>query len=221
MSLDETIERLEKFVAEVRQASLVDEMTGLGSIIALSQEGRLISEAVSEFDVVVFGDLNDFKHLNDDHTHAAGDVALKTVGELMLRIFVGTFQGNAFRQSGDEFVILLKQDSVAGFLSSVPSFARIPFSYNNEGLETGMTFGYARSDGKTGFDDLLERADVACQFAKADGNAASEWTEHMKLNPLVRIGGRCRKCGAKISCNIPKSDAPRELKFCPCCGESL
>lgn len=220
MSLDETIERLEKLVVEVRNASLIDDKTDLGSSLALRREGRLISEATSDFDVVVFGDLNDFKHLNDDHTHAAGDVALKTVGETMRRIVFDDLQGKAFRQGGDEFVILLTGLSVEKFLSTISSFTRIRFSYNDQELETGMSFGYARSDGKTGFDDLLERADVACQFAKSDGRSSSEWTEDMTLNPLIRMTDRCQKCDARTSCKMRKQNAPSNLKSCPCCGET-
>jgi GGDEF domain-containing protein len=64
MSLEESIERLERLIAEVRQASLTDDKTTLGSALALRQEENLINEGTSEFGVVVFGDLNNFKQLN-------------------------------------------------------------------------------------------------------------------------------------------------------------
>jgi GGDEF domain-containing protein len=66
MSLDEAISRLETVIAEVRQASLIDEKTALGSALALRNQERLINDGTSDFDVIVFGDLNDFKRLNDD-----------------------------------------------------------------------------------------------------------------------------------------------------------
>lgn len=98
----------------------------------------------------------------------------------------------------------------------------IAFSYNEKQLTAAMSIGYARSDGKTSFDDLLERADLACQFAKAQGDGTCvEWTEDLLLNPLIRISGKCRNCGAKISCNLPRQNAPSELKVCPCCAELL
>lgn len=85
MSLDESIERLERLIAEVRQASLTDDKTTLGSALALRQEENLINEGTSEFGVVVFGDLNNFKQLNDDHSHEAGDVAINSVGQRYIR----------------------------------------------------------------------------------------------------------------------------------------
>ncbi len=222
MNLDEAIEGLEKLVAEVRSASLTDDKTPLGNALALHQQGRLINEGQTGYDVIIFGDLNDFKHLNDLHGHDAGDVAINKVGEVIRKLIVENLRGKAFRQSGDEFVILLKRDQLANFLSVAASFRNISFSYNRKPLETAMSLGYVFSDGKARFEDLLGRAEVACQLAKAKGEGVcTEWTSDIAFNPLVRISGRCRKCGARISCNVPKQNAPSALTSCPCCGQSL
>jgi len=222
MSLDESIERLERLIAEVRQASLTDDKTTLGSALALRQEENLINEGTSEFGVVVFGDLNNFKQLNDDHSHEAGDVAINSVGQTIHKIIIEDLHAKAFRQSGDEFIILLRQESVAELLSITSSLGNVLFSHKGKDLKTGMSLGYARSDGKTSFSDLLERAEAACQNAKAVGDGECiEWSEDLKLNPLVRRNGTCRKCNARISWNGPKRFAPAKLIFCPSCGEAI
>ena len=222
MNFDEAIDRLQELVTEVSNASLRDDRTRLGSARALHQEARLINEGSSEFDVVVFGDLNDFKHLNDSHGHDAGNVAIAEVGEVLFRSIVEALKGKAFRQSGDEFVILLKSELVDKFLDSASLFSAIPFSHNEQSLSTSISFGYAISDGKTSFADLLQKAEAACQLAKAnDPNIPIEWNESLNLNPLVRLNRNCRKCRARISCNVPKQNAPLELTVCPCCGELL
>ena len=222
MNLDEAIEGLERLVAEVRNASLTDDKTRLGSALALRQEGRLVNEGKSQFDVIFFGDLNDFKHLNDLHGHDAGDVALTEVGEVIRKLIVDELEGKAFRLSGDEFVILLNQNSLTSFLSVATSFSRIRFSYNRKPLETAISLGYVLNDKKASFDELLGRAEIACQLTKAKGESVCiEWTENIKHNPLVRISGICRNCGARISCNVPKQSAPLALQSCPCCGEHL
>ena len=221
MNLDETIKQLERFVVEVKQASFTDEMTNLGSKLALDQEKRLISEGASEFDVAVFGDLDDFKHLNDDHGHDAGDVAINKAGET-IQFVIKDLQAKAFRRSGDEFVILLKQGSIERFLLTASSFNDILFFYNEKELRTAMSLGYAIGDGKISVSDLQGRAEVACQHAKVQGGGVCvAWKEDMTLNPLVRKSGNCRKCSARISCNMPEQKPPAKLKFCPCCGESL
>jgi diguanylate cyclase (GGDEF)-like protein len=222
MNFDDAIEGLQKLATEVSNASLTDDRTPLGSARALRQEERLINEGASQFDVIVFGDLDDFKHLNDLHGHDAGNVAISEVGAVIQRFVIEDLQGKAFRQSGDEFVILLKLNLMDKFLERAPSFSHIPFSHNERSLSTAMSFGYTVSDGKTSFADLLQRAEVACQMAKAsDLETAMQWTETLKLNPLVRITGSCHKCSARISCNVPKQSAPAALKVCPCCSEPL
>lgn len=173
MSLDEAIGRLEKLIAEVRQASLIDDMTPLGSLLALRQEGRLINAGLSKFSVVVFGDLNDFKNLNDEFGHEAGNIAIRSVGETLQETIAKANQGMAFRQSGDEFVILLKQESLQEFLSGARSFAKIHFSHKQEKLSTAMSFGYSLSDGKTSFEDLLERAEIAACTLKVKVTVAA------------------------------------------------
>jgi diguanylate cyclase len=214
--------QLENLVAEIRRVSFADDKTSLGNALALNHEEQLINNGESEFNVVVFGDLNDFKQLNEDHGYEAGDVAINNVGETIYKIVVDDLQAKAFRKSGDEFVILLKQDLVERFLSAASSFGNILFSYKDKELRTTMSLGYVLSDGKTSFDDLLRRAEDACKHAKAQGDGACvEWTEDIKLNPLVRRSGRCSKCGARVTCNVSQQNAPAKLKCCPCCGESL
>jgi diguanylate cyclase (GGDEF)-like protein len=182
----------------------------------------LISDGTSQFDVIAFGDLNDFKHLNDSYGHAAGDVAINKVGEVIHKFIVEDLKGKAFRQSGDEFVLLLEQNRVDGLRSASDFMSNIAFSYNRNALITSLSLGYVISDGKSSFEDLIQRAEAACQIAKAKVEAVCvEWTNDIEYNPVVRLTGRCRECGARISCNVPKNNAPDTILSCPCCGKSL
>lgn len=222
MSLAEAIDQLGKLAADIRREAFTDDKTSLNSALALRQEERLKNAGGNESYILIFGDLNDFKHINDDYSHEAGDVALRAVGEAIRKIVIDDLGGNAFRRSGDEFVILLQHESLEGFLSTASSFRNIPFSHNSRQLITGMSLGYAIGDGKASFDELMQRADAACQIAKRPGaDACVRWTEDIDINPLVRIGGWCPKCIAKISCTLPKHDAPSKPTSCPCCGELL
>ncbi|HMG73121.1 MAG TPA: GGDEF domain-containing protein [Pyrinomonadaceae bacterium] len=222
MSLAEAIDQLGELAAEIRREAFTDDKTSLKSALALHQEERLSNAGGREPYIVIFGDLNDFKHINDDYSHDAGDVALRAVGETIRRIVIDDLGGKAFRRSGDEFVILLNQDSLSGFLSTVSSFREIPFSHNNRELSTGMSLGYAIGDGKASFEELTQRADAACQLAKRPGeDSCIIWTEDIEINPLVRISGWCPRCSAKISCTLPKNKALMRPTSCPCCGESL
>src|SRR5947209_5633513 len=179
MNLREAIEQLEKIVSEVRQAVSVDDITPLRNALALRDEAMLIDSGRGAYDVVIFGDLNRFKGLNDRHGHDAGNLAINQVGE-KIREVVEKMSGGAFRQSGDEFVILLNHASLESFLTEAPSFAEILFSHNKESLNTAMSFGYAINDGKTSFSDLLGHAEMACQYAKDKGDGACiGWSEEI------------------------------------------
>ncbi len=72
MTLDESIGQLEKIVAEIRRISFADDKTSLGNAQALLLEERLINAGASEFNVIVFGDLNQLKSLNYQYGHEAG-----------------------------------------------------------------------------------------------------------------------------------------------------
>lgn len=224
MNLREAIDQLGLVFEKVKQAVFVDDKTPLKNALALRDEAALIDVGSSEFDVIIFGDLNRFKGLNDQYGHYAGDVAISKVGEKIQESFVQMLQGKGFRQSGDEFIILLKQASTEEFLKESTSFVEILFSYEGESLKTAMSFGYAISDGKTSFSDLLGRAEVACQNAKNQGDGVCvAWSEEVQRNALINLRGRCPKCEAKISCYVPKQNAPNQnkLRRCPCCDEPL
>lgn len=222
MNLRESIEQLAKFVDEVKLAVFADDKTPLKNALALRDEAILIDSGQSEFDVVIFGDLNRFKGLNDQHGHDAGDVAIGKVGEQINRTIVEKFQTKAFRQSGDEFVILLKRDSVEEFLQESKSFKEMLFTYEEKSLKTAMSFGYAVSDGKSSYSQLAERAETACQTAKNQGDGVCiAWSKKLQREALVNLRQRCQKCGAKTSCNVPKKNAPVKLLSCPCCGKSF
>lgn len=215
MNLTEAIEQLNK-------VAFTDDKTPLENALALNKEVILINAGLSEFDVIVFGDLNEFKLFNNNHWHEAGDVAIRNVGEKIQEIIVAQLKARAFRQSGDEFVILLKQSQIKKFLSKTSSFASVTFSYKNKSLETKMSFGYAVSDGKTNFSDLLERAETACLTAKSKGDGTCvEWTTEIELDALIEKRHNCRQCGSVNKCYIPKRHSPERLQVCSFCGEKL
>ena len=95
--------------AEVfRRMAIVDPLTGLYN--RRFAEQRLAAEMARaerrglSFIVVLF-DLNDFKQINDQYGHSAGDLALKSFAELLSRSTRGS--DLAVRWGGDEFMLLL------------------------------------------------------------------------------------------------------------------
>lgn len=222
MNLSEAITQLEDVVNDVRGAASADDITRLPNAFALRAVARLIDAGDSKFGVIVFGDLNRFKGLNDLHGHEAGDVAIYEAGERLRQVVIEELKAQAFRRSGDEFVVLLRPSQLKPFKRVAPSFAAILFEHRKVALKTTMSFGYAARDGKTSFADLLTRAETACRHAKAQGDGVCvSWSDEIQRNPLVNLRDGCQMCGAAINCNVPKQNAPARLISCPCCGEPL
>jgi diguanylate cyclase (GGDEF)-like protein len=232
MNLQEAIRALEAAIKdalelslkEVIRAALLDDQTPLGNAQALKLAASLVGSGEDKLDVVIFGDLNRFKNLNDQFGHDAGDAALNQVGQLIKKSLVEECQAQAFHRSGDEFVVLLSSHSLEQFKARLPSFAPCTFQFNEETRKTAMSFGYAVSQGGVAFDELLARAEIACQIAKSQGDGICvEWSEEIQRQAIISLRDHCLKCDATITCSVPQQSVPRNrnLLCCPCCGELL
>lgn len=143
-----------------------DPLTGLPRADALRdwmwrrlEEGKELS--------VLFLDLDDFKSVNRDHGHPAGDVELRRFAQALR---AGTDEGADFcaRYGGDEFVIATMRDrdeaaSLAAMLASVlPRPASI-------GIAGGRRKS-PRPDANLGaiVEDLLRLASLDCMSKKSD-----------------------------------------------------
>jgi diguanylate cyclase (GGDEF)-like protein len=111
---------------------------------------------------IVFMDMNNFKKVNDEFGHAAGDILLKDVAR---RFKECTREEDTIaRYHGDEFVLLLEETSEHGDVSYIREkinncFER-PFMVNGQQFYTGVSVGVAvyPDDGKTA-ETLLQVAD--------------------------------------------------------------
>jgi diguanylate cyclase (GGDEF)-like protein len=100
---------------EAQRLSLTDPLTGLSNYRYLRESLRREVERASRFGrhlAVLALDLDRFKEINDTHGHAAGDAVLAEFARrLRAEIREVDF---AFRQGGEEFVVLLPETDAAG-----------------------------------------------------------------------------------------------------------
>jgi diguanylate cyclase (GGDEF)-like protein len=100
---------------EAQRLSLTDPLTGLWNYRYLRESLRREVERASRFGrmlAVLMLDLDHFKDVNDTYGHAAGDTVLS---EFAKRIRVGLREVDvAFRQGGEEFVVLLPETDAYG-----------------------------------------------------------------------------------------------------------
>jgi diguanylate cyclase (GGDEF)-like protein/PAS domain S-box-containing protein len=121
----------------VRQQALSDELTGLhnrrGFLLLAAQELRRARRAGRECSLL-FVDLDDLKHLNDRHGHAAGDRALTLVAEALRS--QSRNSDIVARIGGDEFVIfavdaqesMTLRERVQARIEAACAGAGLPFS---------------------------------------------------------------------------------------------
>jgi diguanylate cyclase (GGDEF)-like protein len=154
--------RIERSRQRTEQRSRTDALTGL-----LNRHG--LSEAVENWaadrrwsgrkPVVVLADLDNFKHVNDAHGHAAGDRVLTEVAAMLGR----TFRSHDLvaRYGGDEFVAVLadvEPREAQSIVTRVQETVEAWFRENN--LRCGISIGFGTASTENWeLDQVLQSAD--------------------------------------------------------------
>jgi diguanylate cyclase (GGDEF)-like protein len=112
---------------------------------------------------IAFIDLNDFKRINDEHGHHAGDEYLKEVVTVILTVLRET--DLVCRMGGDEFMIILP-DSSRDDARSIES--RLAAETERSPLLRRYRQGNWMSVGVAGFDEITENHTVEQLVAAAD-----------------------------------------------------
>jgi len=113
------LDRLIAGMQQTQHLSVTDPLTGLGNVRQLGESLRLEVERASRFGRslgILVLDLDHFKNVNDRHGHRAGDAVLVEFSRRVRSVIREVDQ--AFRQGGEEFVILLPETDVAGSLTA-------------------------------------------------------------------------------------------------------
>lgn len=147
-----------------------DVLTGLPNRLLFGQ--RLEAAMRDGRFVLIFVDVDDFKEVNDQFGHAAGDELLRAVGE-RLRGCVGTSDTLA-RIGGDEFAVLIENDDdppevVADRLRVA---LRDPFAVHGSSVRVRASMGlvqHAADDAAPTADDLMRQADISMYAGKRLG----------------------------------------------------
>jgi diguanylate cyclase (GGDEF)-like protein len=119
---------------------------------------------------VLFLDLDDFKDVNDQLGHRAGDTVLTAVAG-RLRSCTRP-QDVCARLGGDEFAVVLAGTSAAAAAAigqRMVSCLAAPITVDGKPVRVGASVGVASADTQTGLDELVHQADVAMYAAKASG----------------------------------------------------
>ncbi|MDG2520738.1 EAL domain-containing protein [Caulobacter segnis] len=174
-----------------------DDLTGLVNRYAF--EERLAAAQFSQRpegqgDCILIVDIERFKVLNDAVGHMGGDVFLREVAELLGRFIVP--KDVLARLSGDQFAILLRDTGPEGAerfgQELVEAVADHRFVWRGEAYHAAARVGGCLIKGSAlSPQDLIGRAELACQAAKSAGAVrilaadADQFREEHTLNTTV------------------------------------
>ncbi|MDH3433262.1 MAG: GGDEF domain-containing protein [Gammaproteobacteria bacterium] len=130
---------------------------------------------------VVMVDMDNFKHVNDNFGHAAGDQALRAVGECLERTFIRKGDLVA-RYGGDEFAMILNDTSAQNATRLIERFlelaGNIRIADSADGAVVSCSAGYTEVHSSDSVETLVKRADRALYQAKAAGRNAARLLLH-------------------------------------------
>lgn len=161
-------------VDRAERESTTDALTGLPNRRLWD---RRLAEALSDPDAtplaVLLFDLDRFKAVNDDHSHAIGDEVLVAIGTLLDHVLDDhTVRA---RHGGEEFAVLLVDhdlDAATAVAHRITDAVRYhPWGAIAPGLDLTISIGVATVHDPTGIDPatLMRRADVKLYEAKDAG----------------------------------------------------
>ncbi|HEV7766549.1 MAG TPA: GGDEF domain-containing protein [Thermoanaerobaculia bacterium] len=155
--------------AELDRAARTDFLTELSNRRDLLEHAEAAQRSGEAYSVVL-ADIDNFKRINDELGHDAGDSALLHVAQC----FSAHTRRNdvAARWGGEEFLLLLPAtDDEMAMLVAERTRQALSSSWLWEGRSrfVTMTFGVATAHANESIDDVIRRADEALFRAKRDG----------------------------------------------------
>jgi diguanylate cyclase (GGDEF)-like protein len=156
----------------VEKLSRTDSLTELLNSRAFYAEARTELERARRFGhplSVAFLDVDDFKLINDENGHSAGDDILRAIGAVIKRNVRGL--DLAGRLGGDEFAILLAE---TGETQAREAIARLMTELNEVIAERGYRVTFSGGvitppELPDSVDDIIKRADEAMYVVKRSG----------------------------------------------------
>jgi diguanylate cyclase (GGDEF)-like protein len=138
---------------------------------------------------VLFVDLDDFKMVNDELGHGAGDQVLRAVGDRIGAV-LRPFDTSA-RLGGDEFAVLIEDAGsaadAAGIAERIVDTLREPFVISGRELTMHASIGVAvAGDEELDGEELLRRADLAMYRVKQRGKGSFEVYQPSMQEVMVR-----------------------------------
>ncbi|OXS55708.1 GGDEF domain-containing protein [Bacillus sp. DSM 27956] len=142
-----------------------DYLSGLFNHRSFQERFRSKLEEKESF-ILLLGDIDDFKKVNDEYGHLTGDDVIRKTGEIF-RFHAEAYNGRAFRYGGEEFVFILPEmdeRNIKRFLQELYGQLK-----HLEPIAISMSFGQSQSTETLEPERLIALADERLYQAKKAG----------------------------------------------------
>jgi diguanylate cyclase (GGDEF)-like protein len=185
--LDTTLTELREHETRLRRQALFDDLTGLANRTHFREEvDATLADAEPGSVSVLLIDLDGFKAVNDTLGHAAGDVLLAGVAEMMrASVRAGDLPA---RLGGDEFAVLLRDCDARDAERTAQRILQamtVPIMIDGSPVCANASIGVASSEEGDDLRTLLHAADTAMYAAKHDGKGTWMRYHHSMLPALA------------------------------------
>jgi len=177
--LDDTsseLSRTKENLAEIERLVDVDTLAPIPNRRAFMRRlswAITMHERYSHPSTILFFDLNDFKSINDEFGHAAGDMAIRHVSQLLSN----TMRESDFlaRIGGDEFAVIMyyAEEEAAKKRGEkiAEKLAKTPLVFNNKRIKLSSAYGYYTIQSGDDAESALASADTSMYVDKRRGKS--------------------------------------------------
>jgi len=173
-ALYQKVKKLEKALQIAKREIKIDFLTSALSKRGFEEELKRAEESFKRYGTnysICFFDIDYFKIINDTYGHDAGDVILKSVGEIFKRYtrevdIVG-------RYGGEEFVVVLPNIDLTGAIKFANKIRKIiksnRFIYKGERIDVSISGGVSERKDYRNLEEAINAADEMLYKAKNSG----------------------------------------------------
>lgn len=169
MSIIRDISLKQQYLGEIHRLAYFDELTGLPNRKSFQDAMRCAANTSGTVFALMLIDIDDFKKVNDSHSHAVGDKLLYEIGMSLSRALCG--RGTLYRLGGDEFTVLARnltsRETLTPLLGDLRASGGGTFNIDGEDIRSSVSIGAAfYPENGTDVSAVLKKADLAMYRVK-------------------------------------------------------